>query len=193
MKNDEHYIVQQLKSGDERAYKYIYDQHYSLLCHIAYGYLKDTYLAESIVGDTIFHLWEIRESLEISSSLRSYLVRAVRNRSINHLDLKYERTEVTFSSTSLPEENHALSDEYPLGKLLEKELESEIKQAIGRLPEECRTIFIKSRFENKKYDEIASEMNITAHTVKYHIRNALSRLQADLSKYLISLLLLLYS
>ena len=52
-------IVEQLKTGNEDAYQYIYDRHYALLCHVANGYVKDQFLAETIVGDTIFHLWEI--------------------------------------------------------------------------------------------------------------------------------------
>ena len=77
MEHTETLIVEQLKTGNEDAYQYIYDRHYALLCHVANGYVKDHFLAETIVGDTIFHLWEIRETLEISVSIRSYLLRVV--------------------------------------------------------------------------------------------------------------------
>ena len=73
-------IVEQLKNGNEDAYKYIYDYHYVLLCHVANQYLNDNFLSETIVGDVIFHLWEIRETLNITISIRSYLIKAVRNR-----------------------------------------------------------------------------------------------------------------
>mgnify|MGYP002418182439 CR=1 FL=1 len=86
MEHTETLIVEQLKTGNEDAYQYIYDRHYALLCHVASGYVRDQFLAETIVGDTIFHLWEIRETLEISVSIRSYLLRAVRNRCINYLN-----------------------------------------------------------------------------------------------------------
>ena len=76
MENTETLIVEQLKIGNENAYRYIYDHHYALLCYVANGYLKDQFLSETIVGDTIFHLWEIRETLDISVSIRSYLLRA---------------------------------------------------------------------------------------------------------------------
>ena len=88
MEHTETLIVEQLKIGNEDAYQYIYDRHYALLCHVASGYVKDQFLAETIVGDTIFHLWEIRETLEISVSIRSYLVRAVRNRLLSHQALE---------------------------------------------------------------------------------------------------------
>ena len=70
-----------------------------------------------------------------------------------------------------------------------KELEEEIHHAIRNLPEVCRKVFIKSRFEGKKYEEIATELNISVNTVKYHIKSALSSLHSELGKILIILIL----
>lgn len=190
-KEEELHLIRTLKSGDNQAYKYIYDNHYVLLCKIAYEFLKDDFLAESIVDDIIFHLWKKRETLEITTSLRSYLVQAVRNRCINYLNLEREKREVRFSVIDQQNKwlnTHFASDDYPLAKLLENELEQEIKNAIDRLPNECRIVFQKSRFEEKQYEQIAEELGISINTVKYHIKNAISRLSADLSKYLLILI-----
>ena len=53
----------------------------------------------------------------------------------------------------------------------------------------CVGVVEKSRFEEKKYEEISQELGISINTVKYHIKNALSFLQTELSKYLIALIL----
>ena len=195
MEHTETLIVEQLMTGNEDAYQYIYDRHYALLCHVANGYVKDQFLAETIVGDTIFHLWEIRETLEISVSIRSYLLRAVRNRCINYLNSEWEKREIAFSSLMLDEitdDKMTISDSHPLGTLLERELEEEIYKAIDKLPNECRRVFDKSRFEGKSYEEISQELGISVNTVKYHIKNALASLQTNLSKYLITLLLFFF-
>lgn len=47
MENTEKLIVEQLKNGNEDAYKYIYDYHYVLLCHVANQYLNDNFLSEN--------------------------------------------------------------------------------------------------------------------------------------------------
>ena len=195
MEHTETLIVEQLKTGNEDAYQYIYDRHYALLCHIANGYVKDQFLAETIVGDTIFHLWEIRETLEISVSIRSYLLRAVRNRCINYLNSEWEKREISFSCLmpdEITDDKMTISDSHPLGTLLERELEEEIYKAIDKLPNECRRVFDKSRFEGKSYEEISQELGISVNTVKYHIKNALASLQTNLSKYLITLLLFFF-
>ena len=195
MEHTETLIVEQLKTGNEDAYQYIYDSHYALLCHVASGYVRDQFLAETIVGDTIFHLWEIRETLEISVSIRSYLLRAVRNRCINYLNSEWEKREIAFSSLmpdEITDDKMTISDSHPLGALLERELEEEIYKAIDKLPNECRRVFDKSRFEGKSYEEISQELGISVNTVKYHIKNALASLQTNLSKYLITLLLFFF-
>lgn len=188
--------IKKLKAGDEQAYKYLYEHHYAVLCHIAENLVKDAFVAETIVGDTIFHLWEIRSSLEISVSLRSYLMQAVRNRSLNYLMAEREKREIAFSALSAdewPEEKADRTDVHPLGVLLERELEEEIGRAVDELPEECRRVFEKSRFEGKTYEEISRELNISVNTVKYHIKNALATLHKRLGNYLISLILFFFA
>lgn len=186
MENTEKIIVGQLKEGNEDAWKYLYKHHYSVLCCVANQYVSDTFQAETIVGDVIFHMWEIRESLDITISLRSYLVRAVRNRCMDYLNLEYRQKEISFCfPEELPESNYLYSDNSPLGILLEKELEAEIHKSIGKLHTECKAVFQKSRFERKKYEEISKELGISVNTVKYHIKSALSILRKDLVKYLL--------
>lgn len=187
---DERLIIERLRKGDERAYRYLYDRHYVLLCKFARELLGDPFLAETVVGDLIFHLWEIREQLEITTSIRSYLIRSVRNRCYNQLHQESERREISLSrldADSLDLYTH--DEEHPLGVLLEHELEDEIIRSVESLGEDCKRVFKMSRFSHKKNEEIATELGISVNTVKYHIKNALSSLHKDLGKYLISLFL----
>jgi len=130
-------IIRQLKSGNERAYRYLFDRHYVLLCKIAAEYVKDDFIAETIVGNVIVNIWEKRDSFEINISLRAYLVQAVRNCSLNYLELKHVRKEVRLNDgTDVVGGVDYLAfadDSYPLGTILERELESEIARAIDRL------------------------------------------------------------
>jgi RNA polymerase sigma-70 factor (ECF subfamily) len=194
MESAEALLVQQLKNGDDAAYKYLYDQHYQILCHVAAQYVKDDFLAETIVGDVIFHLWEVREAIEINTSVRSYLMSCVRHRCMDYLKSQYHQHEVSESHVGMrdfPVLQYVKDSDYPLGRLLEKELENEIMNAINRLPDECRKVFNMSRFENRKYEEIAQELKISVNTVKYHIKHALALLHEDLGKYLAMVMMIL--
>lgn len=189
MEATEQLIIEQLKKGKDEAYRFLYDYHYPVLCHIAVQYVHDEFLGETIVSDTIFHLWEVRESLHINCNLRSYLIRSVRNRCLDYLKAQSNRREQLISNvTEHPMIGLKQSDDYPLGQLLAQELEETISQAIDNLPADCKRVFKLSRFEGKKHEEIAHELHISVNTVKYHMKRALSLLHADLHKYLLALL-----
>ena len=178
--------IYSLKQGNERAWKMLYALHYQALCAFAYNYVKDRLLAEMIVGDAIVHLWEIRDRLELRGSLRAYLMAMVRNGCMNFMNTRQMRTEVPMSSL---DNASGGSDEFPaesspLGLLLEKELEKEIKVAVASIPPDSRRVFALSRFGGKSYEEIAQETGISINTVKYHMKRALQHLRSCLGKYL---------
>lgn len=153
MNSEEQILYEQLKAGNEGAYGILYRNHYAILCHFANFYLHDRFSAESVVEDVIYHLWENRESLNITKSIRSYLVMAVRNKCLDTLKLKRNQNEKPISSLSDKAgyymDSQTASDS-PYGTLLSKELEEKVIQAIEALPAECRQVFLKSRMENKK-------------------------------------------
>ena len=187
-------FIQRLKNGDENAYGSLYQQHYALLCHFATFYLHDKFTAETVVEDVIFHLWTNRDNLTINTSLRNYLTRAVRNKCLDYLKLKRTQSEQAMSTLSDGLNYYIdsqMATDSPFGALLTKELEEEISNAINSLPKECQTVFLKSRMENKKNQEIADELGISINTVKYHLKNALKFLRERLEKYLVTLALLL--
>ncbi|MGL5705935.1 MAG: RNA polymerase sigma-70 factor [Tannerellaceae bacterium] len=188
---NENILLGLLKKGDDRAYKFLFDHHYAVLCKYANELIQDPFIAETIVGDLIFHLWEIREKIEITTSLRTYLMRATRNRCYNYLTQKNVQHETSLSQLDIKFlDNYTDSKEHPLGMLLEKELEDEIICSVNRLNPECKRVFMESRFENKKNEEIAAELGISINTVKYHIKNALASIRQDLEKYITALIFL---
>jgi RNA polymerase sigma-70 factor (ECF subfamily) len=65
-----------------------------------------------------------------------------------------------------------------------EEIEKIIQKTLDRLPPQCRRAFEMSRFEEKKYSEIAKEMQIAQKTVETHISNALKIFRVALKDYL---------
>lgn len=185
----EEQIVEGVKAGKDKAFRELYDVYYRRLFCIARQYLQDEFIAETIVSDVFFHLWESRKSLLIQTSLNAYLIRSVRNYSINYLQKNYVEKEVSLNNIDITSPLLFLSDDYPLGRLMEKELAQKIHEEINALPEETRRVFILSRIEELKHEEIATKLNISVNTVKYHIKQALSILRERLKDYLISIIL----
>ena len=158
-KNLETEIIEALKSGKEEAFRYIYKTYYTDLCRIARGYLTDSYQSESIVEDLVYSLWENRSKITINTSLKNYLFRSVANKCINYLQLEYVRRETACSSEDLVIYSDLWSlGENPVEHLEGKELHSIIQKTIDGLSPETRKVFLLSRFENKRQEEIAEIM-----------------------------------
>lgn len=185
MKNVEEYLLKGLREGHERAYRELFDIYYHRLFSIARQYLQDDFTADTIVGDLFYHLWEKRKSLHIEISLNAYLIRSIRNLSVNYLQKNYVEREIDLQSVS---PLLFVNEEYPLGILLEKELAKKIQDEIKLLPPETRQVFVLSRMEELTNNEIAERVGISVNTVKYHMKQALAILRVRLKDYLILVL-----
>ncbi len=187
-------IVKGLKAGHDTAYRYLYEHHYKILCTVAFEYVNDALTSEMIVSDVIFAIWKSRESLEINTSLRNYLVKSVRNRCLNyiaHSERQHALRHHVEKKIETEQANDANSPDNPLTQLIEKELDKKINDSIEALPEQTRRIFCLSRFSDMKYEEIANETGVSVDVVKYHIKSALVRLRTSLKDYLAILLIFL--
>lgn len=165
-----------LNEWDENTFEKLYDEYYSSLCLFANKYLHDLDLARSLVQELFVDLWLKREKITVRDSVKPYLYRAVRNKSINYL--RESKKSVSFSDIS--ESSLNLQSSYE-DKLEEAELNNRINQSINELPEKCREIFLLCRFEGLKYNQIATKLNISVKTVEMQMGIALKKLRSKLS------------
>ena len=172
---------------DEAAFEQVFKTHYKSLHAYAFSMLKDEDDAEEMVQQVFFKLWERSESLSFSGSIAAYLYRAVHNESLNFL--KHQKVKaghqlhVAYSMKNKSEQAH--------GNVTGKELENKFREALNELPEQCRTVFQLSRFEDLKYREIANKLDISIKTVENHMGKALKLLRTKLVDFLPLLLMLL--
>jgi RNA polymerase sigma-70 factor, ECF subfamily len=185
-------LIASIQKGDVVAFKELYKQYYIFLCLIAAHIVRNHYDAEEIVSDVFVKLWNIREKIEITTSIKAYLVKAVHNTSINYLDRSKTTNRLTDSLNNSDYKLLAWDSDYPLGQLYEKEILDILDHGISTLPDACRKIFLLSRNEDMKYSDIADKLGISVNTVKAQMKIALARLRETLKDYLIILLLLMW-
>ena len=168
-----------------------YTAYYPMLCMIAYEYTRNKVLAEEMVGDTFLRLWEKRETIQVTTSLKNYLIKSTQNTCLQYIRKKKLATQPIGDVNEW--EHIPWSEQYPLGQLFEKELSDKITAAIDTLPPKCRKIFQLSRIDEMSYSQIARTLNISENTVKTQLKTALSRLRKALKEYLPIALMLLTS
>ncbi|MDR2449240.1 MAG: RNA polymerase sigma-70 factor [Prevotellaceae bacterium] len=178
-------ILANIKRGKISGFRHLFDRYYVLLCSIASGYLRHKHLAEEIVDDIFFKIWENREVLNIHTSIKAYLIKAVYHRCLNYIEQsRLERKMLSDEPVGVNRKDFLDKEaSTPLSDLITDELEEAISKAIHALPAECGEIFRLSRFENLKYEEIAQRKNISINTVKTQMKIALQKLREALSAY----------
>ena len=136
-------------------------------------------VAEDIVQELFYTLWKERTNLRIVWSVKPYLYNAVRNQSLQYLEHLYVRKQYfqKMVSDAMPESDPNDSPQ----KILEyKELEQRLEIALEKLPKRRRDIFRMSRFEGKKYEQIALEMSLSVKTIEAEMSKALQALRKSL-------------
>ena len=177
-----------LKQGDKVVFENIFKNYYEKLCNYANSFIGDIDESEEIVQTTFIILWEKRKTIDIHTSVKSYLYQAIRNQCLNKI--KHDRVKQThFEYISYQSEIES-GDGYQ--GIVGKELDEMINRAINSLPPQCRTVFNMSRFENYTYSEIAKELNLSVKTIENHMGKALRIMRMQLADYLPLIIWLFY-
>ncbi len=172
-------MINAIARGDERAFEQLFREMYARLCVYAESLVRDHEQAEDLVQGVFCDLWEKREKLRIEVSLSAYLFRAVYHEALNVL--KHERVKQEFARFV---EEHGKQSENNVEEFFlqesRNEVLAEIKRAVDSLPEQCREIFLLSRFAGKKSADIAGLLNISVRTVETQLYRAMRTLRAKL-------------
>ncbi len=167
-------IIQLLKQDRDAAFDFLFRQHYTMLCRMAFRQVQDEAQAKDLVQEVFTELWERNTALNIHSSFEFYLKKAViyKIQKHHHRQLKWR---------VLPENEISQLPAEPLENPLQtEELRQLIKRTIDGLPSRCRLVFMLSRFENMTYREIADHLEISPKTVDNQISKALKILKKAL-------------
>lgn len=178
-------IINGLRQDDHQTIKLVFKLYYIPLCHYAQRYVEDSVIAEEIVSDVLYKVWQNRQEIYLyhANTFPEYLYAATRNTAINYL--RQQQNQRRLVDEWAEQLRYDLIDETPLTNLLLSEIEVKYNDLIDNLPEQCRKVFLLSRAENRTYEEIASQMDISVNTVKHHIKVALLKLRNGLSDFLL--------
>jgi RNA polymerase sigma-70 factor, ECF subfamily len=175
----DHELLQRLRSGAEDAFDAIFRTHYAPLVGLAESLVRERAIAEEVVQEVMLELWRRRETLFVEESLRAYLFRATRNRALNHL--RHERVERRGEPYARGE---TATPAVGAQRIVEREIDAALKDAVQDLPERCRQVFELSRAHGLRYAEIATTLGISVKTVEAQMGKALRILRDRMSPWL---------
>lgn len=159
----------------------------------AYSYLNDKAEAEDVLMESMIALWENRNRWKEGSNLHALLLTIIKNKSLNLLEHKKIRlqAEENINSHNQRELNLRISTLKVCEpeQIFDNEIQHIVHKALEQMPQQSRTIFMLSRYQNLPNKQIAEQLHVSLKTVEAHITKALRILRLELKDYLASILL----
>lgn len=166
-------LMSGIQKGDYSCYNRLFLRYYSRLCLSVFKITGNYSASEDIVQELFVRIWTDRERIVISKSVSSYLFQASKNSALNYL-----RNESIHKRKldKIPFQEESSDDDY----MEQIEFSATLYKCIDQLPARSREVFMKSRFEGLKQQEISEELGTSVKTIKNQIWKSLQFLRACL-------------
>jgi RNA polymerase sigma-70 factor (ECF subfamily) len=169
-----------LSNQFEKLFKESFDKFFDGLHRYAFTLLKDSDKASDAVQSIFTKWWEMQTQLENQDAAKAYLYTAIYRHCLNVI--RHEKIKSVHSESYTRE--HSVHPNVFINPGSYEELDHQVQSAIESLPSQCQLIFKKSRLEEKRYVEIAEEMNLSIKTIESQMGKALKILRKKLQDYI---------
>jgi RNA polymerase sigma factor (sigma-70 family) len=184
---DERILVEQLKKGDEAAFKTIVETWQNMVFNTALGIVQNAEDAEDIAQEVFVQVHQSVSSFKGESKFSTWLYRITVTKSLDHERRKKRKKRFAFVRSIFGEENEVLvnpPDFHHPGVVLDnKEDAAALFRAIAELPENQRIAFTLNKVEGLSYQEVSEVMKSTLSSVESLMHRAKNNLKNKLEDY----------
>ncbi len=158
-------LVLELKGGNEKAFKALYQHFHMKLYHYILQYVKSVHVAEELVQEAFIKIWLKRSELNEQKDFPSFLFVMTRNMIYDHLRQLASRSKLHKTYFEFQELlTNKTSDDVQL-----KEYEGFLDNIVQKLSKQKQKIYILNTKEGKNDQEIAKILGISSKTVKNNL------------------------
>ncbi len=173
-------IVDLAKSGNNNAMRTLYDMNKEKIMNLALGYTRNREDAEEILHDTFITAFSAlqKNKLKEPKKFPSWLYRIGMNSSIDFLrkEKKHRYTDIDESNF----EDKSGSGTDPEDKVINKEKDDKISEAISTLAPRQKLIFTLKHQQQMKIREIADSLGCSEGNVKTQLFRAVRAIRSEL-------------
>lgn len=162
---------------NDKMFKHFYDRHSADLYNFMYYRTGDEDQAMDLVQEAFVKIFQNCKKIDLPKA-KSYLFTTANNLFLNHV--KHQKVKRTYAALQPAE---PVTGEDPLFVLREKEYMDQLHEAIGKLTDAQREVFLLNRIEGKKYREISEMLEISEKAVEKRMMGALKKLRAELDNF----------
>ncbi|MCP4454344.1 MAG: sigma-70 family RNA polymerase sigma factor [Planctomycetes bacterium] len=164
------YLTKRLLQGDTEALCQVYHQYKHNLFTVAMSILCRSDLAEDCVHDVFIQFASGPDHVQITQSLKGYLMRCVANRAKNLIKQQQVRRA---HATCTPQDPTGS----PIGHLIGTEQSMQVFTALAKLPEEQREVITLHLHGQMTFREIGLHLGHSINTVQSRYRYGIEKLR----------------
>jgi len=168
---DDEAVMTEVRAGDVGRLELLFDRHQPGLVRYFTYLTGNRALGEDLAQDAFFRVLKYRHTYQPGANFRAWLYQIGRNVYADHVGR--HKQEVAMPS----EAAEIRGSETPADREFQKKQEALlVRQALAALPGEKRELLILSRFQEMKYEEIATVLKCEVGTVKVRVYRAMREL-----------------
>lgn len=179
-------LFKQICAGDEQAFRAVFDLYKAELFRVVIRLTKSQLIAEEIIQEVFISLWISRKQLIKVEEPASYIYRILYNKTSNYLKKEANQERIIEAAMQYRQ----LSSNATEQAVDANESQRLIEQALEQLPPQQKIVYKLSQQQGLSNDEIASQLNISSHTVRSHLSKAIGFIRTYLEDIAIVVALL---
>lgn len=172
-------LIERVRSGDDAAFQQIYQQHHRFILGFLYAMVGEIGLAEELAQETFVQAFTSIGKMRNEARISTWLGGIAKNVACNSFRAR-SRENRNREIDSLPFKEASDVNLQPDAELLNLELQDVIRDALGKLSEGKRLVFILKMLQHKSYEEIAE---ITGSAIP-KLKTDLHRAKAEMRKWI---------
>ena len=178
--HDEHQLWQQFKNGDRSSFSRIYNTYIYSLYSYGDKIARDKTLVEDCIHDLFVELWQQKESLGGTSSIKFYLFKGLKRKIVKALQKEnkqsgHDSDAGTYAfSVDFSHELHLVTQQ------LDEERKAHLARALQKLSKREKEVIYLRFYDGLSYQEIASLMAISVKTAYNSVHNAICHLRRSM-------------
>jgi RNA polymerase sigma-70 factor (ECF subfamily) len=161
-------LVTRIRQNDKDAFRLLYNRYSKKIYFFSIKYLGNNVEAEELVQSVFINVWENRESLDATNSVKSYIYKAAVNYIYNYLKKRTIHARYIESQMHRDEVHNNHTDD----QVLFNDLERSLNSVIGTLPSQQQKIFQLNHNEGLTHKEIAMRLDLSVRTVENQMYRA---------------------
>lgn len=180
-------LIQQLRAGDEGAFKSLVANYQDLVYNTALGIVQNSEDAQDVAQEVFIQVFRSIDQFKGDARLSTWIYRITTTKALDHIRSRKRKKRFAFI-TSLFGPNDELVHEpvdfqHPGVALDRKEQAALLFRMIDQLPENQKVAFTLHKTEELSYQEIADVMKLSVSAVESLLFRARQNLRKLLEKY----------